>query len=178
MLRARYGTRWYTRRFCFSVSGFPAAQNNHNAMDTFLEFTGNHTLLVTALMVSFFLLIATELRRKAAGMINIEPADAIALMNNDAMVIDVRSADAYANGHIVNARNIPFDELSANEARLNQFKPKPVVTVCDTGMTSVRAVDALKKQGFENVYGIKGGMNAWSQAGLPVVSARKGKKKK
>ena len=42
-------------------------------MDRLVEFSGNHALLVLAFLVSFFLLLATELRRKASGMTNIDP---------------------------------------------------------------------------------------------------------
>ena len=146
-------------------------------MDTYLEFASNHPLLVSALFFSFFLVLFTELRRKAAGMINIEPAHAVQLINNDAAVIDVRSADAFSGGHIVNAKNIPFDELDAHKDKLDNLKDKSIVTVCQAGTTSTKAVDALRKHGIESVYGIKGGINAWTEAGLPVVSARKSKKK-
>ena len=146
-------------------------------MDRILEFTSNNTLLVSALMFSFFLLVFTELRRKAAGMVNVPPQDAVKLINADASVLDVRSAEAYARGHIVNARNIPFDELQDDNKKLKNLKSKPVVAVCDAGMTSNKAIDALKKMGFESVYGIKGGMNAWTQAGLPVVTGKKTKGK-
>lgn len=142
-------------------------------MDTYLEFASNHTLLVTALLFSFLLLLFTELRRKAAGLINIDPVHAVKLINNDATVIDIRSADAFKGGHIVNARNIPFDELAANTKKLENLKSKPVVAVCDAGITSTKAVNELRKLGLENVYGLKGGMNAWTQAGLPVVAARR-----
>lgn len=147
-------------------------------MDTYLEFASNHTLLVTALLFSFLLLLFTELRRKAAGLINIDPVHAVKLINNDATVIDIRSADAFKGGHIVNARNIPFDELAANTKKLENLKSKPVVAVCDAGITSTKAVNELRKLGLENVYGLKGGMNAWTQAGLPVVAGKKMKKKK
>ncbi|MEL7185998.1 MAG: rhodanese-like domain-containing protein [Pseudomonadota bacterium] len=146
-------------------------------MDRFLEFTGNHTLLVLALMASFFLLVFTELRRKASGMINIEPIDAVKLINNDAVVIDLRSAEAYSRGHIVGARSIPADELEAKLASLEGVKSKPVVTVCDTGISSTRAINQLRNAGFESAYGVKGGMNGWSQAGLPVVTGKKTKSK-
>ena len=145
-------------------------------MDRILEFTGNNTWLVLALMISFFLLIFTELRRKASGMINIEPSDAVKLINNDAMVIDLRSAEAYSRGHIVGARSIPADELGAKMETLD--KSKPIVTVCDAGISSTRAVNQLRTAGFESAYGLKGGMNNWSQAGMPVVSGKKTKPKK
>ena len=146
-------------------------------MDTYLEFASNHTLLVTALMFSIFLVIFTELRRKAAGMVNVDPQKAVALINADAAVVDVRSAEAYAGGHIVNARNIPFDELQSDNKKLANLKSKPVIAVCQAGSTSTKAVDTLQKMGIENVYGIKGGMNAWTQAGFPVVTGRKTKGK-
>jgi rhodanese-related sulfurtransferase len=52
------------------------------------------------------------------------------------------------------------------------------VAVCDSGITSSKAVNTLRKAGFESVYNLKGGMNAWGQAGLPVVSGKKTKSKK
>ena len=146
-------------------------------MDTYLEFAGNHTLLVGALFFSFFLLLFTELRRKAAGMINVEAAEAVKLINADAAVIDLRSAEAFARGHIVNAKNIPFDELQANIEKIDKLKTNAVVTVCNAGITSTKAIDVLRKHGIESVYGLKGGMTAWSQAGMPVVTAKKTKKK-
>jgi len=146
-------------------------------MDTYLEFASNHQILVTALMFSFFLLVFTELRLKAAGLINVEPQQAVKIMNADAQVIDVRSIEAFSRGHIVNARNIPFDELQASAEKLGSAKSVPIIAVCDAGVTSTKAVDVLRKLGFESVYGIKGGMTAWTQAGLPVVAAKKSRKK-
>lgn len=146
-------------------------------MDTYLEFASNHQILVTALTFSLFLLVFTELRLKTAGLINIEPQKAVQIMNADAQVIDVRSIEAFSRGHIVNARNIPFDELQGSAEKLGNAKSTPIIAVCDAGITSTKAVDALRKLGFENVYGIKGGMTAWTTAGLPVVTAKKSRKK-
>jgi len=146
-------------------------------MDKFLEFAGNHTLLVLALMISFFVLIFAELRRKASGHVSVDPTDAVRLINNEAMVIDLRNAESYARGHIVNAKNIPFDEFEARKDKVAKFKNKPVVAVCDSGITSNKAVTSLRKSGFDSVYGLKGGMTAWTTAGLPVVTGKKTKSK-
>ena len=147
-------------------------------MDKLIEFTGNNTLLVLALMVSFFVVVFSELRRKASGLVNIEPIEAVKLINNDAVVIDLRGVDAFSKGHIVNARNIPSDELEAKMSNLEGVKSKPIVAVCDTGITSTKAVSSLRAAGFETVYGLKGGMTGWGQAGLPVVTGKKTKAKK
>lgn len=147
-------------------------------MDRILQFAGNNTLLVFALLTTFFLVIFTELRRKASGMLAVQPSDAVKLINNDAVVVDVRSTEAYSKGHIVNARSVPFDELDGHMEKLSRFKNKPVVTVCDAGITSNKAANSLRNSGFESVYNLKGGMTAWGQAGLPVVSGKKTKGKK
>jgi rhodanese-related sulfurtransferase len=144
-------------------------------MDQYLEFAGNHALLVSALVFSFFVLMFTELRRKAGGLTNVEPQDAVRLINADAAVIDVRSAEAFARGHIVNAKNIPMDELSTNLEKIR--KHKSVITVCDAGITSNQAVNTLRKSGLDNVYNLRGGINGWTQANLPLVTAKKTKKK-
>ena len=147
-------------------------------MERILEFAGNHTLLVFALVTSFLLVVFTELRRKATGMLAVAPSDAVKLINNDAMVLDLRSAEAFGRGHIVGARNVPMDEFEGHLEKLAKFKNKPVVAVCNSGMSSSKAVNALRNAGFESVYNLKGGMNAWGQSGLPVVSGKKTKSKK
>lgn len=147
-------------------------------MDQILEFTSNNVMLAVLLMISFFVLIFSELRRKAGGLVAVEPSAAVALINSDAVVLDLRSNEAFARGHIVNAKNIPFDELDAHQAKLEKFKNKPVIAVCEAGVTSNKAVASLRGSGFESAYGLKGGMAAWGQAGMPVVTAKKTKSKK
>jgi len=144
-------------------------------MDRILEFTGNNMLLVLALMISFFVLVFSELRRKASGLVAVGASEVVALINNDATVIDLRSADAFARGHIVNAKNIPFDEFDSKKDTLD--KSTPVIAVCDSGISSNKAVAMLRQSGFESAHGLKGGMNAWGQAGLPVVTAKKTRSK-
>ena len=147
-------------------------------MDKLLEFTSNNMLLVLALMISFFVVVFTELRRKASGLVNIEAAEVVKLVNNDALVSDLRGTEAFSRGHIVSAKNIPSDELDTKLNQLQRFKSKPIVAVCEAGATSTKAIDTLRAAGFESVYGLKGGMAGWSQAGLPVVTGKKTKAKK
>lgn len=150
-------------------------------MDKLLQFTSDNPWLVLALMISFFVVVFSELRRKAGDLMNIDAGEAVKLMNNDAIVIDLRSADAFSGGHIVNAKNIPSDELEGRMSGLGQHKSKSIIAVCNAGITSKKAVNTLRAAGFESAYGLKGGMTAWTQAGLPVVTGKKtrpGKTKK
>ena len=147
-------------------------------METYIEFAGNHPVLVSALLFSFFMLVFSELRRKSRGLTHVEPQEAVRLINNDAVVLDIRSPEAFAKGHIVNARNIPLDELDANQEKINKLASKPILAVCDAGMSSTRAVNTLRKSGLESVYGLKGGIAAWTEASLPLVTGKKTKSKK
>ena len=146
-------------------------------MEQLLEFTSENMVLVVLLMISFFVLIFSELRRKASGMVAVEPAAAVALINANGVVVDLRSQEAFANGHIVNAMNIPFAELEASLGKIEQYKSKPIVAVCDAGNTSVRATAILRNAEFGSAYSLKGGMGAWTTAGMPVVTGKKTKSK-
>ena len=90
-------------------------------MDRLLEFTSEHALLVAFLLISFFVLVFSELRRKASGMVSVDPSAAVGLINNDGIVIDLRNAEAFARGHIVNARNIPYDQFDAQSDKLARW---------------------------------------------------------
>lgn len=147
-------------------------------MEQLSEFASNNMVLVALLMISFFVLVFSELRRKAAGMVAVDATAAVALINNDGVVVDLRNKETFDRGHIVNAKNIPYDELEAGKAKIEKFKNKPVVAVCDAGSTSTRAVAALRESGFVSAYTLKGGMNAWTEAGLPIVTGKKTKGKK
>jgi len=154
------------------MAGFFSSISSHR-MEQVFEFAGNHVVLVSALTLSFLLVVFTELRRKAMGVSNIEPQDAIRLINNDAVVLDLRSAEAYARGHIVNAKNIPYEDIEGNREKLDRFREKSIVAVCDSGVSSARLTASLRKAGLENVYSLRGGVNAWTQQGLPLVTAKK-----
>ena len=146
-------------------------------MERFVEFAGNHPLMVTALVGSFLFAVFYELRRKAGGLVNVDANAAVQLINNDAIVLDLRSAESYGRGHIVGARNIAPDEITEKIASLTRDKSKPLVAVCESGISAQRTVATLRQKGFESVYNLKGGMNGWVSAGLPVVTGKKTKSK-
>ena len=143
-------------------------------MERLIEFSGNHPILVAGLMASFFLLVFTEIRRKRQGLTDLGPLDAVRLINNDAIVVDVRNPESYAKGHIVNARNIPADNLERD--RLSDAAERPVLVVDDNGFTAGRAAAKLRSAGLENVFSLRGGLGAWQQESLPLVTGRKKKK--
>jgi rhodanese-related sulfurtransferase len=86
-------------------------------------------------------------------------------------VIDVRTADEYANGHIAGAINVPIDMLPSGAQALPDG---PVITTCGSGGRGQRAADLLDLAG-RTAFTIDGGTKAWQAAGLPIVMGREAK---
>jgi rhodanese-related sulfurtransferase len=73
--------------------------------------------------------------------------------------IDVRTPGEYKARNIREFKNIPLHQLANKASELS--KDKEVVIICQSGMRSSKASKVLKKQGFEQVTNVKGGMSAW-----------------
>ena len=137
-------------------------------MEQLLEFAGNHTLLVGAFMAVLTALI-WNLIADPGGKNAVDPLAATAMINHDdAVVLDVRSMKEFQDGHIVNSINIPLNGLGNNLKQMEKHRDKPVVIVCRSGSRSGSACSVLRKNGFENVKNLRGGMLAWENANLPV----------
>lgn len=96
--------------------------------------------------------------------------EALALSKEGALIIDVREPDELAElaYDVKDIKNIPLGEL---ESRLAEVpKDKQVIVVCKKGGRSSQAYEILKGKGFENVANMEGGMDAWSEKGLPTLA--------
>jgi len=142
-------------------------------MDTqqLIEFAGNHTLLVLALFAILVMLIGTEIQQRLSQVKAVSPGEATRLLNHDnAIMIDMRSDKDYRDGHIVNAVNVP-DGKGEIPATLSKHLERPVIVYCQRGQTSTAVCNRLSKQGFESVYNLQGGVQAWQKAELPLTKA-------
>jgi rhodanese-related sulfurtransferase len=85
-------------------------------------------------------------------------------------VVDVRGPDEFTGplGHIRGACSFPVDALEERMAELGGLERRPVVLVCCTDRRSARAAEALRVAGFADVAVLRGGMEQWNRAGLPV----------
>ena len=137
-------------------------------MDAIVEFANNNLLLVTGLLASALAAIFYELRLKARNIASISVPLAVRMINQGGRVIDVRPAEKYAAGHIVDARNVERDALLKSP---DQIKNKNTVLVCDTGAVSGECVAKLRKEGQENIFSLRGGLEEWRKENLPLVGA-------
>jgi rhodanese-related sulfurtransferase len=135
-----------------------------------VKFLADNVLLIGLAIGSGFMLLWPMLKRSASGVANLTPTEAVLLMNrSNAMVVDVREATEYAQGHIADAKHIPLAQLGERLKELTRYKDKPVLLHCQGGVRSAKACDLLAKNGFTKLYNLQGGINAWQQAKLPVV---------
>lgn len=136
-----------------------------------IEFVGNHWYLFVALAVIGALLAYTLIVGERGS---VDPLGATELINHkEAAVIDVRAAADFAQGHVINAVNIPMNGFKNQLAALSKFKGKPIIVNCRSGAQSASACGHLRKEGFEEVYNLKGGIMAWQAANLPVTRKKR-----
>jgi rhodanese-related sulfurtransferase len=86
-----------------------------------------------------------------------------------AVVLDVRTAEEFATGHLPSARNVPLDDVEQKVAGVIKNKAAPVLIVCKSGQRSARAQTLLRNLGYAEAFSLQGGVAAWQEAGLPVV---------
>jgi rhodanese-related sulfurtransferase len=90
--------------------------------------------------------------------------------SGDLVILDLREAEAYRNGHIPGAKHLPRGQL---ELRVNSELPDPtarIVTCCEFGKISTLAAATLHDLGFARVSALDGGVAAWREAGYRLES--------
>lgn len=140
-------------------------------MDQLLQFVGQHPVLFSALGAVAVLLILNEMSGIVTGEKRLSPQEAVRLINDrHALVLDVRPAADFKKGHVLNAVNVPQAKLMERIGELGKDMARPVVVYCALGGVAAQAAHTLKKAGFAEVYPIKGGLNGWLSASLPVTT--------
>lgn len=139
-------------------------------MTQFVEFFHNHPMLFLALGAVLLLLTANEVHGTLTGGKRLGALEAVRMINDrDPLILDLRPAADFKRGHLLNAVNVPLLKL---DERLSEFaKDKArTVLVYDALTSSHGAVEKLRKHGHTEVYPLRGGINAWLGASLPVTA--------
>ena len=82
--------------------------------------------------------------------------EAWTLIDQGALVIDVRSPEEYAAGHLEGALHIPYDQTDALAEAIGEDRSRPVVMYCGSGKRVGRAIDALEARGYEALFNASG----------------------
>ena len=141
-------------------------------MEQLIEFVSAHALLSAAWLGLFVMLIYNLLGTRLQGYQQISPQELTLMVNREeAQVLDIRAVDQFRKGHIAGSKNILESKIRENnKAELEKFAGHPIIVVCESGITAGKACATLKKLGLESIYSLRGGMNEWRQANLPVVT--------
>ena len=90
------------------------------------------------------------------------------IKNNDWMLIDVRSPQAYANGHIPGAINMPHEKINDYLSELEQHKNKPIIIYCQRDKEAHIAMKMLEKMNVSEVIHFEGDMLGWNGTGATI----------
>jgi rhodanese-related sulfurtransferase len=115
------------------------------------------------------LVFESRIRKLAAASVSSQ--ELIRLMNQGALVLDIRKPEEFAQGHVNGAKHLPSDQIVNAADQFKRFKEKPVVVYCDSGSLAAAAVRQLAQQGFTRAFNLRGGLASWRADNLPVTKA-------
>jgi rhodanese-related sulfurtransferase len=115
-------------------------------------------------------LLAASMATAAPPMVTPQQVHELQVKKDPALfVLDVRSPEEFAAGHVPGAVNIPHDQVASRLAEIP--KDKEVVLYCRSGRRSGLAAEALEANGYKDLRLMQGDMPGWEKAGLPVEGA-------
>ena len=128
---------------------------------------GNHPFLFGLLGVLIVLFFIFEGQRNGR---KISPQSlGILVKAQNAMLIDLRDAKDFREGHISGSRNITYSQIASHAEELKSAQ-RPLVFICNLGQV---AGTALQQVGYADSYRLDGGISNWKVQGLPLIKAKK-----
>ncbi len=138
-------------------------------MDRLIEYIGHHPLLVAGAVVAALIVAAYEYYLRMQGVSAISPQELIRLMNQGALVLDIRSLDDFAAGHINGARQLPPEQVPKASETLKKHREKPVIVYGADESSGPVVVRKLVAQGFTKAFCLRGGLASWRAENLPLA---------
>ena len=136
----------------------------------------HHPYLAAGAILAAVAVAVYEVWARLQAFAALSAAQAVRLMNQGALVLDLRNQEAYDAGHIGEARNVPVADLQTQADTLKKWRDKTVITYDDSGIGGVGAARTLTKLGFTKVFNLEGGLNAWVKDNLPLIKTAGGGK--
>jgi rhodanese-related sulfurtransferase len=140
-------------------------------MDHVLEYLSHHPWLSTATAVVLALVVVYEMRARAESLSSVTPQELIRLMNQGALLLDLRPPEQFQAGHLAGAKQMNGEQILKASDLLKKHKEKAVVVYDDSGSLSAAAVRQLTDQGFTRAFTLRGGLAAWRADNLPLSRA-------
>lgn len=84
------------------------------------------------------------------------------------LLLDVRTAEEYAAGHLPGAYNLPHDQLPQRLAELGEARDREVIVYCRSGRRAELALEVLQRAGFQRLGHLQGDYLGWTEEGWPV----------
>jgi rhodanese-related sulfurtransferase len=140
-------------------------------MQQYLDFVLAHPFLFAALAVVVLLIIANEVHGNLTGGKRLSIPDAVRLINDrEPLILDIRPAADFKRSHLLNAINIPAAKIADRASELGRDKARPILIYDALGGSAGEAANQLKKLGYAEAYPLRGGINSWLGASLPVTA--------
>ncbi|MGI9319748.1 MAG: rhodanese-like domain-containing protein [bacterium] len=137
----------------------------------FLEFAIENWFLF-AILAAILLLLAFDPSSRVAGATKISPGQLPQIQaRQSAVVVDVRSKEEFDKGHIEQSLSLPVESMQDNLKKLNKYRGKPLIIICQNGARATKAAGILKKNEFTDLYLLDGGVTSWSKENLPLTKS-------
>jgi rhodanese-related sulfurtransferase len=138
-----------------------------STIGSFVKFILDHIFTVAIVVLSGGALLWPALtpRGRRATLLQVTQM----INRGKTTLVDVRSPEEFAAGHLRDAKNIPLADLASRIGELDKSKNRTVVVMCQTGARSGKAARQLVAAGFGDVHSLEGGLAAWQAAGFPVT---------
>lgn len=140
-------------------------------MQEYLDFFTDSPMLVIVWFGLVIAIIATSVMAKLSKVTVLSTQEAVTLINKqEGTVIDIRGAEDFRKGHIANAINVPASQLKENNLNLiKKYQHKPILLVCESGVTTGSIGRLLSKSGFDQVNTLRGGLAEWRTQNFPIT---------
>ncbi|NKB64043.1 MAG: rhodanese-like domain-containing protein [Gammaproteobacteria bacterium] len=135
----------------------------------FIEFFVEYWYLFAMLGVIIVLLAIDPSNRGVAGAKRVSALQLPQVQSRtSAIVVDIREAEAFKNGHISQSINLPISTFENSMGKLKKYKDKGVILACEAGNQTGKAAAILRKNEYTEVYVLTGGLAAWRKENLPL----------
>ncbi|MDG2395280.1 rhodanese-like domain-containing protein [Candidatus Thioglobus sp.] len=130
-------------------------------------FADEQLFTTITLLVLIALLIGNIVTDKLKKYEDVDTTAATELMDDDNLIVlDVREKKELKSGYIKGSTHIPLSDVKNKLDKLD--KDKSILVYCRSGSRSAHIAGVLTRNEYENVYNLKGGIQAWKRAKLPV----------